>query len=95
MRKVALYMMSYGTSFYRYRYIMLYEKVSYNNIKVRRNIKKRYIKKAWQQAKAERQRIKAMRFAHRYGVTSTLKDYSDACKYYSGAQVNFIIFDEV
>ncbi|WJJ57677.1 hypothetical protein MidiMira_02 [Proteus phage MidiMira-UFV02] len=81
MRKAALYMMSYGASFYTYRYIMMYEKVSYNNIKVRRNIKKRYIKKAWQQAKAELDRAKARTLSY--------------SKCYSGAQANFIIFDEV
>lgn len=79
MRKVALYMMSYGASFYTYRHIMLYEKVSYNHIKVRRNIKKRYIKKAWQQAKAYIEHMKALTYYQRY----------------SGSMAHLIIIDEV
>lgn len=81
MRMIALSLMAYGNSFNTYRYIMMFEKVSYGKVKTRRNIKKRYIKKAWQQAKAELDRAKARTLS-----------YSKA---YSGAQANFIIFDEV
>ena len=79
MCKIAQYVMSYGGSFHSYKNMMLYEMVRYDYVKVRRNIKKRYIKKAWQKAKYNRAIAKSILYSQRY----------------SGSQADLLFYDDI
>lgn len=82
MRKTAKYAMCYGARYETFEAILLAKKA-----------KKRYIKKAWQQAKVDLANMGS------YGSPKEIIRGADMImsypKVYSGAQANFIIFDEV
>ncbi|AKA61810.1 hypothetical protein Pm5460_01 [Proteus phage vB_PmiP_Pm5460] len=82
MRTTAKYAMCYGARYETFEAILLAKKA-----------KKRYIKKAWKQAKADLANMRS------YGTPKAVLRGADRImsyrKVYSGDVANFIIFDEV